>query len=287
MDANVKKYIKEKINIAKIFKFNQLSNNDKLNIEVICSCKDMINTACFISESSYSLDFVKEACVDTMKIFDEGIADRAFNVMAFIDVIPVFDEGFIFNTDIRYGRFEKNVVDTSNGYVDVIRTPRILDENAFIFLGHELIHAIKDTNYPEFQLLLTLGEVIPNFYEFIIAENIPEISRNYWNCRLEIIKNCIEEYKAISADLSRSLFDKNILRYLLSNKGVYLNSFYYALVLYNLYKIYPDWVMKNVLRVLNHEITTKDLLVILGLYEMNNDNLVSDEIKKLSLYLNR
>lgn len=285
MDINAKKYIKERIKIAKIFKLNHLSNNDKLNIDVVCSCKDAIDTACFISERSNSLDSVKEASIDAMKIFDVGIADRAFNVMAFINVIPIYDDNYLFSTGIKYGRLKGNVVDTSNGYIDYILTPRILDENAFLLLGHELIHAIKDTNYPEFQLQLTLAEVIPNFYEIVIAESIPEITKNYWNCRLEIVKMLIEEYQAIFDDLSRSLFNREALKYLLSFKGLYLNSFYYALVLYNLYKLQPDWVMKNVLLVLDHKITTKDMLVKLGIYEMNNDKLVSDEIQRLSLYL--
>ena len=285
MDINAKKYIKERIKIAKIFKLNHLSNNDKLNIDVVCSCKDAIDTACFVSKCSYSLESVKEASIDAMKFFDVGIADRAFNVMAFTNVIPIYDDNYLFTTGIRYGRLKGNVVDTSSGYIDYIFTPRILDENAFLLLGHELIHAIKDTNYSEFQLQLTLAEVIPNFYEIVIAENIPEITKNYWNCRLEIIKMLIEEYQAISDDLSRSLFNREALKHLLSFKGLYLNSFYYALVLYNLYKLQPDWVRKNVLLVLDHKITTKDMLVKLGIYEMNNDKLVSDEIQRLSLYL--
>lgn len=285
MDINAKKYIKERIKIAKIFKLNHLSNNDKLNIDVVCSCKDAIDTACFVSKSSYSLESVKEASIDAMKLFDLGIADRAFNVMAFTNVIPIYDDNYLFSTGIKYGRLKGNVVDTSSGYIDYILTPRILDENAFLLLGHELIHAIKDTNYPEFQLQFTLAEVIPNFYEIVIAESIPEITKNYWNCRLEIVKMLIEEYQAISDDLSRSVFNREALKYLLSFKGLYLNSFYYALVLYNLYKLQPDWVMKNVLLVLDHKITTKDMLVKLGIYEMNNDKLVSDEIQRLSFHL--
>lgn len=287
MDRDTRKYIKDRIRVAKVFGLDYLSANDKLNVNVICSDKDYFNTGAFVSENSYSLDSVKESCVSAMELFDSGIADRAFNVMSFANIYQVHNEDFLFDSAIKYSKVNKNMIDIDSGYVDFIGAPFNLDDLSFLFLGHGLVHAIKDTNFKEFQYQLTLGDVIPGFYEMIIAEKMPHIYKKYWTRRFELVKMVITEYEGIYSDYNKSVFDKKIYEFLLSFKGQYLNGFYYSLVLYNLYQLYPDWVMKNVLRVLNHEITTKDLLVILGLYEMNNDDLVSDEIKKLSLYLNR
>ena len=55
--------------------------------------------------------------------------------------------------------------------------------------------------------------------------------------------------------------------------------------------LYEKWVIElksdgTIVGNINvNKITTKDMLVKLGIYEMNNDKLVSDEIQRLSLYL--
>ena len=45
-----------------------------------------------------------------------------------------------------------------------------------------------------------------------------------------------------------------------------MNSFYYALMLYSLYKETPNKILNLVNKVLNHEMTTFELLNNLGLY---------------------
>ena len=177
MDKSTKKDIKNRINLAKVFDFDYLSANDKLNISVISSNKECFNTGALVSEGSFSLDFVKKATIDAMSLFDTGISDRAFNIMSFTNIYQLYNEDFIFNTDIKYSKINKRMADIDSGYVDVIRVPLKLDELSSLFLGHELICAIKDTNYKEFKNQLCLGEVVPMFYEMLIADKMPEDAR--------------------------------------------------------------------------------------------------------------
>ena len=63
-----------------------------------------------------------------------------------------------------------------------------------ISLGHEHCHALKETNYNEHKNQLTLGEVIPIFYELINYEN------NFLKQKcLEYRLFCLKEQKTLAS----------------------------------------------------------------------------------------
>ena len=66
-----------------------------------------------------------------------------------------------------------------------------------------------------------------------------------------------------------------------SKRCQYLNSFYYSLLLYRLYKYNPKYVLDNVKKVLLKEKSTYELIDELGLRCRCFDDDVSDELVKL------
>lgn len=75
--------------------------------------------------------------------------------------------------------------------------------------------------------------------------------------------------------------DKDLYKVIQSRSGEYLNSFYYALVLFNMYKDNPKMILELVRKVLNKEMSTLDLLVNLGLYHKNSDYIFNEELGKI------
>lgn len=60
-----------------------------------------------------------------------------------------------------------------------------------------------------------------------------------------------------------------------------MNSFYYSLLLYNLYKKEPKIVLELVNKVLNHEMTTRGMLEKLGLLYSNEKDIFEEEFNAI------
>ena len=58
----------------------------------------------------------------------------------------------------------------------------------------------------------------------------------------------------------------DVYKFMISKIGCYLNSFYYAVMLYNMYKETPKKILDLVSKVLKHEITTMEMLEMLDVY---------------------
>ena len=75
--------------------------------------------------------------------------------------------------------------------------------------------------------------------------------------------------------------ETKLYEYLRSRIGCYLNSFYYAVILYKMYKENPDKILYFVLKVLNHEMTTFDMLNDLGIYGNIQGEVFEKELGKI------
>ena len=67
-------------------------------------------------------------------------------------------------------------------------------------------------------------------------------------------------------DITDDINDKLLFEHIRSKVGCYLNSFYYAIILYSMYKVSPKKILNLVSKVLKHEITTLEMLEKLNLY---------------------
>lgn len=198
----------------------------------------------------------------------------------FVIPIELIDTGDILqlSTGVSF-ELSGDKVKEDSGLVTKFLVPAKLHEIAAYFFGHEQLHAMKDINYNEYKDLKVLGEVIPIFYEFMIyspeelikKEVIKERIKYVFDNALEysIFRNEIKENEFYGAVIERDeeyRRKKIVYEYLRTKVGSYLNSFYYALILYNLYKETPQKILDLVSKVLKHEITTMEMLTSLGIY---------------------
>lgn len=188
------------------------------------------------------------------------------------------DDCLQLTTSISYEITDDGVLENS-GQVSYFLVPDNLYEISGYFFGHEQLHALKEIDYREYINQRTLGEVIPIFYEFMIYSPEEDMCKEILKVRIRSIFDNALEYKlfndAFRANKLNEIIlgeDKETIRkskvyeYARTKMGCYLNSFYYALILYNMYKETPERVLGLVSRVLKHEITTLNMLEQLGIY---------------------
>ena len=150
-----------------------------------------------------------------------------------------------------------------------IRVPKDTSELSPIWIGHELIHALKDTNFNEYILKDISSETLPLFYEMLVTHSIYEDLHDKWkNYRLSFLSNHIDVYNGLKND---SINNKQyeLTRY---SYGQYLTSYYYALNLVHIYKQNPKIVTKYINKVLTHKITTLELLNKFDIYKINKEH---------------
>ena len=226
-----------------------------------------------------SLKSMKEKSLEEVRIFGDDIYSR---VQDLLSTVPINRCNNIFDFQCRVGYDmddKNNIIDPNSGKIDCYIVPRYLFEYCIFRLDHEHIHALKETNYEEYKNAFVLGEVIPMFFELIIFDPRNIIRRELVKDRLSSLnitkKNFtfVDEYIQNYGFISFNSIDgddyyqqRSIYEYLRTRDGCYLNSFYYALILYNMYKENPKKILDFVSRVLKQEITTLDMLNCLGIY---------------------
>lgn len=163
-------------------------------------------------------------------------------------------------------------VDISSGTVDHYKVPIKPDIMASFHLGHEHIHALKETNYYEYIDRFVVGDVITILYEFILADTYPELKNEIYRFRLSSLKEDYVHYENAVMQMKKSKDDKDLYKIIATRSGEYLNSYYYACILFDMYKKSPLLVLDIVNRVLRHEMTTRDMLNILGLFHQDKNS---------------
>lgn len=161
-----------------------------------------------------------------------------------------------------------------------IYIPKQLDTLSHVFIGHEVMHVLKEGhNKEEWHFLLVYSEVIPMFYELIQAEK----SRY----RSEIIKWRLNKLKemyqnAYHPSVTHTL-DKDNLKLYQMPENMYFLSFYYTLMLYSIYRESPKDILILVEKVLQKEMTTKELLEYLGVFNHIDETMFENVSKQLLL----
>ena len=163
-------------------------------------------------------------------------------------------------------------VDISSGTVDHYKVLIKPDIMASFHLGHEHIHALKETNYLEYIDRFVVGDVITILYEFILADTYPELKNEIYRFRLSSLKADYGHYEKAVMQMKKSKDDKDLYKIIATRSGEYLNSYYYACILFDMYKKSPLLVLDIVNRVLRHEMTTRDMLNILGLFHQDKNS---------------
>jgi len=221
---------------------------------------------------------IKRSLIEFKKFSKENYQDllTIIDNVEFIKDYPLHNSAV--QTVFNHKKEESNIQVISPGYISAYHLPKKIYNIDIVALGHEHCHALKENNYKEHKNSLALGEVIPIFYEIINYEN-DFLRKKHLQQRLfditypkyfylaisEILNGNINNYKLsfLNENIDKT---KNMYEYVQSCLGSYLIGFYYAIILYSMYKKDPIKILNLVNKVLSHKITTLDMLKTLNIY---------------------
>ena len=215
---------------------------------------------------------------DYLEIFGPEITNKAKKIVSNIKVYPIYDVLFTYQTHIEYGFDpEVNQVVKNSGNVAHYKTPIKFDEVSPLWIAHENIHALKETNYDEYVDGQILGDVIPMFLELVIANKVSNdkasaLLRN----RLFLLKNEYTTTQKMKKVLPKDLYDTYE-----TSAMQYLNSFNYALQLYQRYRNDKENVISKTKEVLVGQNTTRNILDEFTILNKCNPVKVQYEMKKV------
>lgn len=268
-DCNRYKLCKKNFDILKMRGLDNLDLNvcDYVSTQLFgidFSFNDIGNEICFnelIFRSMFELNIFK----------DDNILSNVRNIISSASFRKHDGDFFQFSTDVIYSVDNKNrKIDLNSSRVDCFNIPNKLFECSMYYMLHEYMHALKDTNYNEHIYGYVLGETIPLFCELLFFDENNFIKNQLLKSRLYDLYHSKKEYDMINEYINGldSVSNKKIelYKFVRSNIGVYLNSFYYAIILYKLYLENSDKILSLVLKVLKHENTTMDILRELDIY---------------------
>lgn len=116
-----------------------------------------------------------------------------------------------------------------SGKVNEIMIPEKVNEISPIWIGHECIHCLKDTNYKEYINKDITSEVLTIFYEILSTHSIFKHLHDKW--KMERLNTLI--YDKYCYELAKKNLNKDdntiIYEYIMYTYGQYLTSYYYAL----------------------------------------------------------
>lgn len=217
---------------------------------------------------------------------------------------PIFRNQSYYNSRVSVtysnGSLFENCIVKDSGRISQYNIPIKLYNIHIYTIGHEHCHALKETNYYEFKDSFTIGETIPIFYElFCLNPNDPN-TKKHIQMRLHSLWRNKKIYLKASELCQKNpnrneVFDfgqqyynqRSIYEFMQSYIGSYLNSFYYAIILYNLYKQNPNKILTLVSHVLSQYITTYDLLTELDIYGNIQGETFEKELHELKRILKK
>lgn len=275
---------KNKLKIYGIYKpyfsyFDSLTDEDLNNIKIVLD----------------NLHFEVEETIGVESSFNEILtgAKESFDWFS-SDVFEIFNillPRITFSIDQEAGPSEFEALtdaslrfdNTLNRYTSQIVIPQRIEECSKYFLSHEFIHVVKDINYDEMRLLFTSIETVPILWEFInsyldgdysvMARVFSERYNQMLN--IEMIYNdsniFLDKYSKKNIKCSDKLAEA--IQLLNMEACMYLNSFYYAICLFERFLGNEKLVLEYINKVLSGVITTKQLISKFDLFDGINNNL--------------
>lgn len=284
MNARTRGEYKNQKKIFDLLGFNYIDYQDKRVINYVAKALKSINTGAYVCFGTVSYPEALVASIENVKVFGTEIASRVASLTSnlVLQKVSPISNGYTCNITYLLDDDTKEV-DYSSGTVDHYKVPIKPDIMASLHLGHEHLHALKETNYYEYIDGFVLGDVITMLYEFILADKYPELKNEIYRFRLYSLKEDYTHYENAINQMKKSKDDKDLYKIIATRSGVYLNSYYYACILFDMYKSSPQMILDIVNRVLKHEMTTRDMLKILGLFHQDKNSIfdsVFEDVKK-------
>lgn len=146
-----------------------------------------------------------------------------------------------------------------NNRPELLVVPKKLNSLSYIYIAHELLHLLKDSNNNEYKNLYLYSEVLPIFEEMKLGLN----EKNKRKARYAIYER-IANLKDITKRLNETdniVIEGDYLKEYFNLSGnVYYLSYYYSVLLLDLYDKYKNDINIDISKVLLSEQTTKDIL---------------------------
>lgn len=282
LERESKKYM-DKMNI------NYLSKEDFLICEYVIDQLVNIDVDNIYYGKSILINELKEKSLEEIKIFGIDIKNKIIDLLYRTPFNYDFDKDSKFGTEISYSFDESDSLVSKIGIVSGYIVPSKLYELSVYHFVHEYIHMLKDTNYDEYKSFISLGEVIPLFYELMIYNPDEMLKKELLRLRMFwLFENrkdyLLLDYLYLGEWINEFVCETDndckcdVYEFMISKIGCYLNSFYYAVILYNMYKDNPKKILDLVSRVLKQEITTLEMLNILNIYGDINGSVFEKEL---------
>ncbi len=226
-----------------------------------------------------------EGALEYLTLFNDN--DLLTRLLEITKGVPIYysSNPVDYSTGIIWSDIKKDKCLTNKtGRISEFTFSEISTDMSRVFIGHEMIHAFKDTFGREIIDHYITGEVLPMFFELAILEKEdPLFAKKHHSYRLAMLK----EDKQYLDLLITAKYSKKVYQIAVSEACEYLNAFYFSLLLYNAYKMNRDLVIYEVLSVLYQEKTTWDILGYLGILTNNQEKTIVKEefkaIRKLAL----
>ena len=151
-------------------------------------------------------------------------------------------------------------------YVEV---PRVFNSSSVHFMAHEIVHMLKESNPNECKGIYTDLEVIPILLELISAHKMRD--NNVFKKRELLMLDIAKTFNKLHEDRTNNRISQDDMiafNACYRQNILYLNSFYYSLRLFSMYLDAPQYVLGIIDDVLNHRLTTRDVIN----YYLSNDD---------------
>ncbi len=265
MNSQMKEETKQVKQIFEILGIKYIDYRDKKIINYVSRMLNTVNTGADVSIGTIDYNTAIIGSLENLKVLGMEPYTKVSSFISTVPFLPIHPISNGYSCHISYSVDDKTLeVDKNSGTIAHYKVPQRPDIMAPLHIGHEHIHALKETNYEEYIDGQILGDVIPIFYELLMSDKYEEMKKLIMSFRLASLKADKKHYdNAINQMKKKEL--KDLYRVIATRSGQYLNSFYYSLLLYNLYKSEPKKVLELVNKVLNHEMTTRGMLEELGI----------------------
>ena len=279
MNSQMKEETKQVKKVFELLGIKYIDYRDKKIINYVSKMLNTVNTGADISVGTIDYNTAIAGSLENLKVLGMEPYIKVSSFISTIPFLPIHPVSYGYSCHISYDLIDETLeVDKSSGTVVNYKVPQKPDIMAPLHIGHEHIHVLKETNYEEYIDSQILGDVIPMFYEFLMCDKYEDMKKLIMSFRLFSLKEDKKHYdNAINQMKKREL--KDLYKVIATRSGQYLNSFYYSLLLYNLYKNDSKRVLELVNRVLNHEMTTREMLEELGILYSSNTQVFEEELR--------
>lgn len=278
MKAEAKEELSSVKKLFKLLGIKYVDTEDRKVIDYVASCIRGFDTGAYQCFGSIGHNEAINASFGCLEVLSQTQAKKVRNGLSGIPFLPVFKIRNGYSCTILFDVDDETLeVNPDSGMVKEYKIPQQPDYMSSLHLAHEHIHFLKDTNYSEYVDSQIFGDVLTIFFEFLMAEKYPNMKNNIYRYRLYSLKEDLKYYDNAVRQMRKSKEDKDLYKVTITRSGQYLNSFYYAVILINMYKVNPSFILQKVNSVLNHEMTTRELLEELNILHLDSKSIYDTE----------